>query len=236
MSDANEVLNEMLEAVPDSYQKTVGFPTWDWLAAAAIPMAGLDGELGAAKALLDPANLTGGPGGLYHPQDRTAADGGHLCPGGADSHGKRDDPAGALFESGGGVQFEALEAVAVSGKATVPVPVPHARGGRQSARRERHHDAGPDRRDRVRNQRGPHGGGVRRGDGPGILPAVLGAGPDAAHQRQPVSLSGVGHGGARRGRRAGLPPGQGSQHSGPGAGGPDRKAGQPGAGEQAQTH
>ena len=59
MSDANEVLNEMLEAVPDSYQKTVGFPTWDWLAAAAIPMAGLDGELGAAKALLDPANLTG---------------------------------------------------------------------------------------------------------------------------------------------------------------------------------
>ena len=42
MSDANEVLNEMLEAVPDSYQKTVGFPTWDWLAAAAIPMAGLE--------------------------------------------------------------------------------------------------------------------------------------------------------------------------------------------------
>lgn len=38
MSDADKILAEMLEAVPDTYQKTVGFPTWDWLAAASIPL------------------------------------------------------------------------------------------------------------------------------------------------------------------------------------------------------
>ena len=122
MSDANEVLNEMLEAVPDSYQKTVGFPTWDWLAAAAIPMAGLDGELGAAKALLDPANLTGEALEAYiiprTGQQRTAAT---YAQGELTATGNGTIPAGALFESGGGVQFEALEAVAVSGRGTVPV-------------------------------------------------------------------------------------------------------------------
>lgn len=37
MSDADKILAEMLEAVPDTYQKTVGFPTWDWLAAGLHP-------------------------------------------------------------------------------------------------------------------------------------------------------------------------------------------------------
>ena len=59
MSESNTVLQEMLDAVPDTYQKTVGFPTWDWLAAASIHMAQTDAELAEARRQLDPANLTG---------------------------------------------------------------------------------------------------------------------------------------------------------------------------------
>ena len=33
---ANEVLEALLDAMPDSYQKTIGFPTYDLLAAASL--------------------------------------------------------------------------------------------------------------------------------------------------------------------------------------------------------
>ena len=33
---ANEVLTALLDAMPDSYQKTIGFPTYDLLAAASM--------------------------------------------------------------------------------------------------------------------------------------------------------------------------------------------------------
>lgn len=55
----SETLETMLEAMPDSYQKTVGFPTYDLLAAAAIPMEELEAQLQETAAKLDPANLTG---------------------------------------------------------------------------------------------------------------------------------------------------------------------------------
>ena len=55
----SETLETMLEAMPDSYQKTVGFPTYDLLAAAAIPMEELEAQLQETEAKLDPANLTG---------------------------------------------------------------------------------------------------------------------------------------------------------------------------------
>ena len=59
MSAASDILQELLAAMPDSYQKTIGFPTYDLLAAAALRMEGTDAELEAAKARLDPENLTG---------------------------------------------------------------------------------------------------------------------------------------------------------------------------------
>ena len=59
MSAASDILQELLAAMPDSYQKTIGFPTYDLLAAAALRMEGPDAELEAAKAKLDPENLTG---------------------------------------------------------------------------------------------------------------------------------------------------------------------------------
>ena len=122
MSDANDVLQEMLDAVPDTYQKTVGFPTWDWLAAASIPLAQLDEELAEARNLLDPANLTGEALEAYivprTGQQRTAA----TCAEGVlTAVGNGTIPAGALFESGGGVQFEASETVTIAGSGAVPI-------------------------------------------------------------------------------------------------------------------
>ena len=55
----SEILDAMLAAMPDSYQKTVGFPTYDLLAAAALRLAETEGALETAKTKLDPANLTG---------------------------------------------------------------------------------------------------------------------------------------------------------------------------------
>lgn len=122
MSDADKILAEMLEAVPDTYQKTVGFPTWDWLAAASIPIAQTEAELEEARRQLDPANLTGEALEAYifprTGQRRTAAT---CAVGNLTATGNGTIPAGALFESGGGVQFEATETVVIAGAGTVSI-------------------------------------------------------------------------------------------------------------------
>lgn len=122
MSDANTILQGLLDAVPDSYQKTVGFPTWDWLAAASIPMAETDAALEDAKRQLDPANLTGEALDAYiysrTGQQRTAAT---YAVGELTVTGSGTVSAGDLFESSGGIQFQATETVTVSESGTVPV-------------------------------------------------------------------------------------------------------------------
>ena len=55
----SETLTTMLAAMPDGYQKTVGFPTYDLLAAASIPMEELAEELARTREMLDPSTLTG---------------------------------------------------------------------------------------------------------------------------------------------------------------------------------
>ena len=47
----SETLTTMLAAMPDGYQKTVGFPTYDLLAAASIPMEELAEELARTSML-----------------------------------------------------------------------------------------------------------------------------------------------------------------------------------------
>ena len=53
MSTASEILEQLLAAMPDSYQKTIGFPTYDLLAAVSLRMQGTDEEVAAARAMLD---------------------------------------------------------------------------------------------------------------------------------------------------------------------------------------
>ena len=54
---ASEILDEMLAAMPESYQKTIGFPTYDLLAAVSLRMEGTDDAIDEARQQLDPENL-----------------------------------------------------------------------------------------------------------------------------------------------------------------------------------
>ena len=54
---ASEILSKMLSAMPESYQKTIGFPTYDLLAAVSLRMEGTDETIDEAKQQLDPENL-----------------------------------------------------------------------------------------------------------------------------------------------------------------------------------
>ncbi len=130
MSDASTILAQMLESVDSSYQKTVGFPTYDILAAASIPMAQQAEDLEAVKAKLDPANLEGDELDAYiQPrtgQVRTAAT---YAVGTLTVTGTGTVEQGALFESGGGIQFEAAESVAIADTGTVPIQALSAGSG-----------------------------------------------------------------------------------------------------------
>ena len=54
---ASEILDEMLAAMPESYQKTIGFPTYDLLAAVSLRMEARTRPSNEAKQQLDPENL-----------------------------------------------------------------------------------------------------------------------------------------------------------------------------------
>ena len=122
MSTASEILQQLLQAMPDSYQKTIGFPTYDLLAAMSLRMEGTDAEVAAARAQLNPENLTGDDlDGFIYPRsglDRRQATFAH---GVVHVTGTGLVPEGTLFESGGGVQFYATAGVMIEGEGDVPV-------------------------------------------------------------------------------------------------------------------
>ena len=49
----------MLNAISDRYQKTTGFPAYDFTRAFALAVLSLDGDIELAEANLDVDNLTG---------------------------------------------------------------------------------------------------------------------------------------------------------------------------------
>lgn len=118
----SETLNAMLSAMPESYQKTVGFPTYDLLAAASIPMEELAAQLQETAEKLDPANLTGeelesyikSRSGLVRNPPTYAS-------GILQVTGNGTVNEGDLFESVGGIQFAAAATVEISGSGEVPI-------------------------------------------------------------------------------------------------------------------
>lgn len=118
----SETLDAMLSAMPESYQKTVGFPTYDLLAAASIPMDEFAQELQETAAKLDPANLTGeeldsyikGRSGLVRNPPTYAS-------GMLQVTGTGTVMEGDLFESAGGIQFSATQTVVIDGSGEVPI-------------------------------------------------------------------------------------------------------------------
>lgn len=118
----SETLETMLEAMPGSYQKTVGFPTYDLLAAAAIPMDDFGQRLSDTERKLDPEELTDAELDSYilsrsglERNPATYAEGVLLVTGNGTVQ------AGDLFESGGGVQFVSTQTVEIIGSGEVPV-------------------------------------------------------------------------------------------------------------------
>ena len=122
MSTANEILTELLAAMPDSYQKTVGYPTHDLLAAVSLRMEGTDEEVAAMRAALDPENLAGGNLDRYvFPRSGLERRQATFATGTLTVTGTGTVQQGALFESGGGIQFAASETVVITGEGQVRV-------------------------------------------------------------------------------------------------------------------
>lgn len=119
---ANEVLTALLDAMPDSYQKTIGFPTYDLLAATSLRLAETDAVIEDARAALDPENLTGSELDRYiYPRSGIARKAATFASGVLTVKGTGTVEQGTLFESAGGVQFAAAETVAIDGTGEVPV-------------------------------------------------------------------------------------------------------------------
>lgn len=118
----SDILATMLAAVPDSYQKTVGFPIYDILAAAAIRLGSTEELLEHIKALLDPVNLSGADLDAYiYPRTGQVRNAATKAVGILNVVGTGAIAAGDLFESAGGIQFEAAESVDIVGAGSVPI-------------------------------------------------------------------------------------------------------------------
>lgn len=118
----NEVLSELLAAMPDSYQKTIGFPTYDLLAAVALRQAETDNVIADAARRLDPENLTGNDLDRYvYPRTGQARRVATFATGTLHVTGNGTVPAGAVFESGGGVQFTADRETVIAGEGDVAI-------------------------------------------------------------------------------------------------------------------
>lgn len=116
------ILQKMLAAVSASYQKTIGFPMYDILAAAAIPMEEQEDRLEEAKRKLDPENLEGEELEAYiRPRTGQTRNQATYAVGVLTVIGNGSVTVGDLFESGGGVQFRATETVDINEEGTVPI-------------------------------------------------------------------------------------------------------------------
>ena len=111
MADVNAIHREMLEELDSTYQRTPGFPAFDFTRAFALGLASLEDDVAAAEGRLDPEKLTGADLDAYVWQHRAVerrqatyaagtlrvtAGAGHIS-------------AGALFATAAGVQFMADE-------------------------------------------------------------------------------------------------------------------------------
>lgn len=118
----SETLEAMLSAMPESYQKTVGFPTYDLLAAASIPMDELEVQLVETAAKLDPANLAGAELDSYiKSRSGLTRNPPTYASGVLQVTGNGTVQVGDLFESAGGIQFAATATVEISDAGEVPV-------------------------------------------------------------------------------------------------------------------
>lgn len=118
----SDVLQKLLDEIPDTYQKTVGFPTWVILKAFALGIEqGLE-LISKSYTKLNPENLTGSDLDtyIYYRSDisRTQA---VFAGGTVTVYGNGTINIGDVFATDGGIRFISGEKVAVNGEADVLV-------------------------------------------------------------------------------------------------------------------
>ena len=121
--ELNQVHKDMLSAISDKYQKTAGFPAYDFTAAFALAILSLDADISAAEAHADVDNLTGVDldeyikqhRGMFRKYGAYAEATLRVTAGGGTIH------AGDLFSTESGVEFYAISdgTYAVGGTFTV---------------------------------------------------------------------------------------------------------------------
>ncbi|MWC26625.1 baseplate J/gp47 family protein [Paenibacillus sp. MMS18-CY102] len=118
----NAILEQLLGAISDSYDKTPGYLVYDILKSAAISVAKLDKKQEDTSAMLDVDNLTDALLERFVYQrkgiKRNAAT---KAVGAVQVAGNGTVQAGDLFETRNGIQFAATEAVVIVGTGTVPI-------------------------------------------------------------------------------------------------------------------
>lgn len=126
--EAKEILKDMLDGVDDSYQKTIGFPTFDILAACAMELESLYSRINTIAVQLDVNNLYGEELTRFVFQRKgiirkkaTYAMTELLIVGGGTV------PKGATFATEGDIEFEAM-ADSFKGKVQVAAKIPGLSG------------------------------------------------------------------------------------------------------------
>ena len=119
---ADEILKRLLDALPDTYQKTIGFPSYDLLASVALRLANTDEVVEENIKKLDPENLTGDDLDRYiFPRIGMERKEATFATGVLTITGNGTVNAGDLFESAGGIQFSAMETVEIKESGLVSV-------------------------------------------------------------------------------------------------------------------
>lgn len=119
---ASEMLDNMLENIDDRWQKTVGYPMYDILAAFAISLADESEQVEETRLLLDPDNLSGDDLVKFVRQRRgiIAREATHATAT-LTLTGSGDISRGDLFETAGGIQFESNDDVSIVSRGDIAV-------------------------------------------------------------------------------------------------------------------
>lgn len=116
-STAGEILKTLLNSVSDDYQKTIGFPMYDILAAVSLRLADSARLADDLKTKLDPAALVGDDLDRYiYYRSGLIRNHATFAFGTMHAVGNGTIPAGALVESMGGVKFRADTTTIITGE------------------------------------------------------------------------------------------------------------------------
>lgn len=129
---SEELLNEMLSNVDDSYQKTTGFPTYDYLKALAVVLAPITEQMDVVAGKLDVNNLEGteldrfvSERSIITRRTASKAEATVLV----DCTGDVVIPQGTLFETESGLQFATTIPFSLANALFVNIPVECVVGG-----------------------------------------------------------------------------------------------------------